>query len=93
MERLKKRLADLEHIASTTPISSHFTQTECQLLLSPSVSLRPYQVKGINWILECYERGHGAILGDDVSSLSLFFYSFYFIIYFWIIFLNVDGFR
>ncbi|XP_060086323.1 chromodomain-helicase-DNA-binding protein 1-like [Ylistrum balloti] len=29
--------------------------------------LRPYQLSGVNWLIECYQKGHGAILGDEMG--------------------------
>lgn len=29
--------------------------------------LRPYQLTGVNWLIECYQKGHGAILGDEMG--------------------------
>ena len=43
-------------------------------------TLRPHQIEGINWLISCYERGVGGILGDEmglgktIQTLSLFAY-------------------
>ena len=29
--------------------------------------LRPYQVEGVNWLLQRYSRDHGCILGDEMG--------------------------
>uniref|UniRef100_A0A8C5S4P8 Helicase ATP-binding domain-containing protein n=1 Tax=Laticauda laticaudata TaxID=8630 RepID=A0A8C5S4P8_LATLA len=32
-----------------------------------AIHLCPYQIKGVNWIISCYETGHGCILGDEMG--------------------------
>ena len=32
-----------------------------------NVTLRPYQLEGISWLAERFERGHGCILGDEMG--------------------------
>ena len=45
-----------------------------------NATLRPHQIEGINWLISCYERGIGGILGDEmglgktIQTLSLFAY-------------------
>ncbi|XP_063150649.1 chromodomain-helicase-DNA-binding protein 1-like isoform X2 [Candoia aspera] len=31
------------------------------------IHLRPYQMEGVNWLIRCYETGHGCILGDEMG--------------------------
>ena len=31
------------------------------------VTLRPYQLEGLSWLVECRNRGHGCILGDEMG--------------------------
>ncbi|XP_070199132.1 chromodomain-helicase-DNA-binding protein 1-like [Littorina saxatilis] len=31
------------------------------------LSLRPYQLEGVNWLLGCYDNKHGCILGDEMG--------------------------
>lgn len=44
------------------------------------VTLRSYQLHGVSWLAECYDRNHGCILGDEmglgktVQSISLLLY-------------------
>jgi len=37
------------------------------LLLFADLSLRPYQVEGVNWMIDRYYKGHGCILGDEMG--------------------------
>jgi len=37
------------------------------LLLFPGIKLRPYQIEGVNWLVQCYEAQHGCILGDEMG--------------------------
>ncbi|XP_026569004.1 chromodomain-helicase-DNA-binding protein 1-like isoform X3 [Pseudonaja textilis] len=32
-----------------------------------AIHLCPYQIKGVNWLISCYETGHGCILGDEMG--------------------------
>ncbi|ETE66776.1 hypothetical protein L345_07441, partial [Ophiophagus hannah] len=32
-----------------------------------AIHLRPYQIEGVNWMISCYETGHGCILGDEMG--------------------------
>ena len=32
-----------------------------------NVTLRPYQLEGLSWLVERYRRGHGCILGDEMG--------------------------
>ncbi|XP_070597973.1 chromodomain-helicase-DNA-binding protein 1-like isoform X2 [Erythrolamprus reginae] len=31
------------------------------------IHLHPYQLEGVNWMISCYETGHGCILGDEMG--------------------------
>ncbi|XP_030825592.1 chromodomain-helicase-DNA-binding protein 1-like [Camarhynchus parvulus] len=31
------------------------------------IKLRPYQLEGVNWLVQCYEVQHGCILGDEMG--------------------------
>ncbi|XP_071665447.1 chromodomain-helicase-DNA-binding protein 1-like isoform X2 [Patagioenas fasciata] len=31
------------------------------------IKLRPYQIEGVNWLVQCYEVQHGCILGDEMG--------------------------
>nr|XP_030121863.3 chromodomain-helicase-DNA-binding protein 1-like isoform X2 [Taeniopygia guttata] len=31
------------------------------------IKLRPYQLEGVNWLVQCYEAQHGCILGDEMG--------------------------
>ncbi|XP_015485900.1 chromodomain-helicase-DNA-binding protein 1-like [Parus major] len=31
------------------------------------IKLRPYQLEGVNWLVQCYEIQHGCILGDEMG--------------------------
>ncbi|XP_039222478.1 chromodomain-helicase-DNA-binding protein 1-like isoform X3 [Crotalus tigris] len=31
------------------------------------IHLHPYQIEGVNWMIRCYETGHGCILGDEMG--------------------------
>ena len=31
------------------------------------LTLRPYQLEGVNWLLGCYDNKHGCILGDEMG--------------------------
>ena len=31
------------------------------------ITLRPYQLDGVNWLIERFKRGHGCILGDEMG--------------------------
>ncbi|XP_041366763.1 chromodomain-helicase-DNA-binding protein 1-like [Gigantopelta aegis] len=31
------------------------------------LNLRDYQIDGVNWLIDCYNRGHGCILGDEMG--------------------------
>ncbi|XP_075293202.1 chromodomain-helicase-DNA-binding protein 1-like isoform X2 [Opisthocomus hoazin] len=31
------------------------------------IKLRPYQIEGVNWLVQCYEAQHGCILGDEMG--------------------------
>ncbi|KAJ7420539.1 Chromodomain-helicase-DNA-binding protein 1-like protein [Willisornis vidua] len=33
----------------------------------PGIKLRPYQVEGVNWLVQCCEVQHGCILGDEMG--------------------------
>ena len=35
--------------------------------LISDLDLRDYQVDGVNWLIDCYNRGHGCILGDEMG--------------------------
>lgn len=35
--------------------------------LFPGIKLRPYQLEGVNWLVQCYEVQHGCILGDEMG--------------------------
>ncbi|XP_034267055.1 chromodomain-helicase-DNA-binding protein 1-like isoform X1 [Pantherophis guttatus] len=32
-----------------------------------AIHLYPYQIEGVNWMISCYETGHGCILGDEMG--------------------------
>uniref|UniRef100_A0A8C6YEF6 Chromodomain helicase DNA binding protein 1 like n=1 Tax=Naja naja TaxID=35670 RepID=A0A8C6YEF6_NAJNA len=32
-----------------------------------AIHLCPYQIEGVNWMIRCYETGHGCILGDEMG--------------------------
>lgn len=32
-----------------------------------NVTLRPYQLEGLSWLVERHRRGHGCILGDEMG--------------------------
>ncbi|RLV99065.1 hypothetical protein DV515_00010278 [Chloebia gouldiae] len=36
-------------------------------LLFPGIKLRPYQLEGVNWLMQCYEVQHGCILADEIG--------------------------
>uniref|UniRef100_A0A8C3U0Q3 Chromodomain-helicase-DNA-binding protein 1-like n=1 Tax=Catharus ustulatus TaxID=91951 RepID=A0A8C3U0Q3_CATUS len=36
-------------------------------VLPTCIKLRPYQLEGINWLVQCYEVQHGCILGDEMG--------------------------
>ena len=36
-----------------------------------NVTLRPYQLEGLSWLVERYRRGHGCILGDEMGLKTL----------------------
>uniref|UniRef100_A0A8C3JUC2 Helicase ATP-binding domain-containing protein n=1 Tax=Calidris pygmaea TaxID=425635 RepID=A0A8C3JUC2_9CHAR len=38
-----------------------------KLLLFPGIKLRPYQVEGVKWMVQCYKVQHGCILGDEMG--------------------------
>jgi len=31
------------------------------------IALRPYQIAGVNWLVERFHKGHGCILGDEMG--------------------------
>ena len=33
----------------------------------PGITLRPYQVDGVSWMVERYQLGHGCVLGDEMG--------------------------
>ena len=47
------------------PLFRTFVMTE--VLLFSDLSLRPYQLEGVNWLLSCYDDNHGCILGDEMG--------------------------
>lgn len=46
------------------------------------IHLHPYQIEGVNWMIHCYETGHGCILGDEMGlgktcQVFVFLYEMY----------------
>uniref|UniRef100_A0A8C8AU53 Chromodomain helicase DNA binding protein 1 like n=1 Tax=Otus sunia TaxID=257818 RepID=A0A8C8AU53_9STRI len=37
------------------------------LIIRLGIKLRPYQIEGVNWLVQCYEIQHGCILGDEMG--------------------------
>uniref|UniRef100_A0A8C6Z6S7 Chromodomain helicase DNA binding protein 1 like n=1 Tax=Nothoprocta perdicaria TaxID=30464 RepID=A0A8C6Z6S7_NOTPE len=35
--------------------------------MSERIKLRPYQIEGVKWLVQCYEVQHGCILGDEMG--------------------------
>uniref|UniRef100_A0A663DPT9 Chromodomain-helicase-DNA-binding protein 1-like n=1 Tax=Aquila chrysaetos chrysaetos TaxID=223781 RepID=A0A663DPT9_AQUCH len=47
--------------------SNGVTLLTIHMLLFPGIQLRPYQIEGVNWLVQCYEVQHGCILGDEMG--------------------------
>ena len=37
------------------------------IILFLDIPLRLYQLAGVNWLIDCYKKEHGAILGDEMG--------------------------
>jgi SNF2 family DNA or RNA helicase len=53
-------IAKLEHFPSFVPLTK---QPAC---LSSNVTMRDYQLAGVNWLIKAYESGISVILGDEM---------------------------
>lgn len=62
MERLKNKVNALKEFAGKT-----LSQDYLQSFGLEGITLRQYQLNGVEWISQCCERGHGCILGDEMG--------------------------
>ena len=52
---------------SESRTSAKLQQSDVEKWGLQGVQLRPYQLEGVSWLAECYDRGHGCILGDEMG--------------------------
>ena len=48
-------------------LSSHYISYCTSFSFAIGITLRPYQLTGVNWLVERYHRNHGCILGDEMG--------------------------
>ena len=54
-------------ISSTHPSHLAANGVQAPFLLNPAYTLRPYQQKGLEWLVSLYEQGLSGILADEMG--------------------------
>ena len=67
--RLSKRINSSTTNCSAPPLPSRIAteRVEPPFLLNPAYTLRPYQEKGLEWLVSLYEQGLSGILADEMG--------------------------
>ncbi|CAH1786967.1 unnamed protein product [Owenia fusiformis] len=64
MERVRRKIAEINEESDTWKI---IKQEDLNNYGLKDITLRPYQIEGINWLCQRFKRKHGCILGDEMG--------------------------
>ncbi|XP_070567712.1 chromodomain-helicase-DNA-binding protein 1-like [Ptychodera flava] len=65
MDRIRRKLNEINEKIDVT--KHRVSEEKLGQSGLTGITLRPYQLEGVNWIIERYHRNHGCILGDEMG--------------------------